>query len=716
MGLGLWLGSGSAAGEPVHQDLAVVLHPQTGDLAVEATITVPKARAPHKGTYAFTLQKGWNPLTTDRGVVISRVNTPSAVHSESYSVSVPSGQRTFSLSYRGRVNQASESSEDGGHGDALTPDAVVLSRESLWYPILGDDLVTFTLRVLAPAGWEVISQGKRTLHRRNGDSVEVRWESPEPQDDIYLVGGALTEYTRQAGETMAMAFLRDPDSELADAYLDATDRYVRMYSALFGAYPYPKFAMVENAWETGYGMPSFTLLGSTVIRLPFILHSSYPHEILHNWWGNGVFVEAGRGNWAEGLTAYLADHLLAEQRGAGAEYRRAALQQYADYVTHGRDFPLSRFTARDSRATQAVGYGKALMVFHMARLELGDDAFLGALRGFFTRHRFRRATFTDLDRAFAHAAGRVSGPLAQWTERTGAPELTVSHVKTSPRGAGYLLTALVEQRQPGAEYRLRVPAAITLEGRADAYQSSFTLDRKRVAVEWVVPGRPLRLDIDPEFDVFRRLNRAEVPPALSQLFGAKRVLVILPAAAPTALLDGYRGLAESLGRISGSHDVAMDAALDHLPRDRAIWVLGWENRFRSAITDATGGLPLVIGDRSATIQGTELTREHHALVVTGRQSHDPELGIGWVACDRDEALPGLARKLPHYGKYGYAGFKGIESTNIIKGEWRVLQSPLSIPVTQPDGRRMEVPSARLAPRRALEHFPESDEQVEKNRP
>ena len=31
-------------------------------------------------------------------------------------------------------------------------------------------------------------------------------------------------------------------------------------------------------------MPSFTLLGSSIIRFPFILNSSFPHEILHNWW------------------------------------------------------------------------------------------------------------------------------------------------------------------------------------------------------------------------------------------------------------------------------------------------------------------------------------------------------------------------------------------------------------------------------------------------
>src|SRR5262249_34773097 len=163
----------------------------------------------------------------------------------------------------------------------------------------------------------------------------------------------------------ALAFLRKPEQALADRYLDATVQYLDMYRGLLGPYPYSKFALVENFWETGYGMPSFTLLGEQVIRFPFILHSSYPHELLHNWWGNGVFVDLAGGNWCEGLTAYLADHLIAEQRGQGAEHRRAILQRVTDYVTPENDFPLTRFLSRHNAVTEAVGYGKTAMVFNM---------------------------------------------------------------------------------------------------------------------------------------------------------------------------------------------------------------------------------------------------------------------------------------------------------------------------------------------------------------
>ena len=185
-----------------------------------------------------------------------------------------------------------------------------------------------------------------------------------------------------AGNISTSVFLRGADPALADQYLGAIGEYVDMYSRLLGPYPYDKFAVVENTWESGYGMPSFTLLGPKVMRFPFILHTSLPHEILHNWWGNGVYVDYAHGNWSEGLTAYLADHLLREQAGEGVGYRRNALLRYSNYVSAGNDFPLRDFQGRHNEATQAVGYDKALMVFHMLRMQLGDQRLPGGLAQF----------------------------------------------------------------------------------------------------------------------------------------------------------------------------------------------------------------------------------------------------------------------------------------------------------------------------------------------
>src|SRR3990172_8203636 len=188
-------------------------------------------------------------------------------------------------------------------------------------------------------------------------------------------GGRFQVCRDSAGTVETLVYLHENDEALAAKYLTATAQYLEMYRGLIGPYPYGKFALVENFWPTGYGMPSFTLLGAEIIRFPFIIPSSYPHEILHNWWGNSVFVDYQTGNWCEGLTAYLADHLIQEQRGKGEEYRRDTLQKYRSYVKGDRDFPLTEFRSRHSAPTEAVGYGKTLMLFHMLRQRLGDEAF-----------------------------------------------------------------------------------------------------------------------------------------------------------------------------------------------------------------------------------------------------------------------------------------------------------------------------------------------------
>ena len=60
-------------------------------------------------------------------------------------------------------------------------------------------------------------------------------------------------------------------------------------------------------------MPTLTYLGIEVLRLPFIRSTSLGHEVLHNWWGNGVYPDYAHGNWSEGLTTFMADYTYKER-------------------------------------------------------------------------------------------------------------------------------------------------------------------------------------------------------------------------------------------------------------------------------------------------------------------------------------------------------------------------------------------------------------------
>ncbi len=708
------------ANATVHHALEVAVDTGNGYLEVTDTITVSGGSARQLD---FELHPGLTPEMQTRGLALTAVERDAEAHPPAqndstvssapeparYRIELPAGQTRFTLRYHGRIrHELQQGGEEYARGfretaGTITAQGVFLSGSSFWYPHIQDEMLTFDLSLLLPQGWYGMSQGERVARESGAEHVREQWRCSLPQQEIYLVAGPFTEYTKSADGLQALVFLRQPDQALAQQYLDATIDYVRLYSDLIGQYPYQKFALVENFWETGYGMPSFTLLGPKVIRFPFILHSSYPHEILHNWWGNGVYVDYEHGNWSEGLTSYLADHLIKEQRGEGAEFRRSTLQNYTDYVRQQQDFPLTAFRSRHSAVTEAVGYGKTLMLFHMLRRKLGDEQFVQGLQTLYRENRFRVAGFAAVERAFSEVAGQpLNDYFAQWVQRRGAPQLAVSQAHARPRNDGFVLSAVIEQLQDDAPYVLQVPLAVRLEGREQAWQTVVSLDSRRTTLELELPARPLQLDVDPQFDVFRRLHRNEIPPAISQALGAGNLLIVLPGAVPAGLGSAYATLARAWQADQpGQIEVVNDSDLQQLPDDRSVWLFGWDNRFRPLLGQALADYDYADQGSSVWIAGTRLSRDEHAIVVLGRSPGNPGHALGWLAAGEPAALPGLGRKLPHYGKYSYLAFTGEAPDNVLKGQWPVVHSPLSVTVVQDDGVPVAPGSMRLAPRTPL---------------
>ncbi len=691
----------ATAGPVVHHAITVVLYPEEGHIEAEDTIRLPTELA-EKKDLIFVLHAGLAPTPVDTAVVLKRRKTGNQEGwLEQFGLQLPPGRDSVTLRYSGPITHPLLPLDDNQTIGPVSPAGAYLSGASYWYPVFGDERVTFTLEVRLPEGWRSMSQGTRDKRETIPGSATERWSEQHPQEDVQLVAARLYEYQDENKTIRAMALLRNPDRALAMRYLDATHRYLAFYSRLLGPYPYEKFALVENFWDSGFGMPSFTLLGPRIIRFPFILYTSYPHEILHNWWGNGVYVDH-TGNWSEGLTAYLADHLLREQRGEGTSYRRAALQRYTDYVNAERDFPLTEFLARHSEATQAVGYDKSLMFFHMLRRQLGDGVFLAGLRRFYQDRLFQRSGFSDLRSALETVSGRdLQHVFQQWIEQPGAPMLSVSDTHASREAAGYRLSAVLEQTQPAPAYLLEIPIAVQLEGQEQAWQTTVRMEQKRLDLNLELPARPWRLFVDPEFDVMRRLDRHEIPPALSQILGAERVLVVLPATAPAELRKSYQAIAQSWAANGDVVQVTWDNDLAQLPADQAVWLFGWENRFRPQLAASLARQQVAVTDTGVTLSKRQLPRSKNGVVLVARHPGNAELPLAWLAYDRPQALPGLARKISHYGTYSCLAFTGDAPDNVLKEQWPVTDSPLWTAVTQPDEATAPDGLPSFAPRMPL---------------
>ncbi len=717
-----------AASEPVHHVLTVELDPAAKTLQVTDAVTLPEG---HAGRVEFLLNAALE--VTRSSVPVSKVelgdvepffgNNSGAeldVELARYRLEAVPAKGAFSVTYGGVFHFGlGDQKEEYSRGFRQTTgivgeEGVYLAGGSFWVPRFDDGLLSFDLDAGIPSraegaptkpDWHVISQGGGTSR---GEDGRARWSSGGPMDEVYLVGGAMEVYRDQAGAVETLVYLRQRDDGLAGKYLAATAQYLEMYRELLGPYPYGKFALVENFWETGYGMPSFTLLGPRVIRFPFILHSSYPHEILHNWWGNSVFVDYQSGNWCEGLTAYLADHLIKEQRGQGALYRRDTLQRYRSYVQEGEDFPLVDFRSRHSGATEAIGYGKTMMGFHMLRRALGDEVFVAALRDVYRKHRGRKASFDDLRQSFekvsgeAMPAGDVGRFFSEWTTRPGAAALELKVDRVSRGDEGYRVIGRIAQTQDAEPFTLDVPLA--LQTAAGVETQAVRLEGRAAAFQLATAERPQALLADPAFDLFRLLDPREIPPSIGQIFGEPRVLALLPAGAGEDEQQKYRELMDAWTSDSHVIEVRADAEVENLPVDRAVWVLGRGNRFAELFA-SDEALGYAVGAEGLDVQGEAVPYADHSLVVVRRHPADLARAVGWLAVEPAAAFPGMARKLPHYGKYSYLGFEGDEPSNVVKGQWPTADSPLRVDLRSDRARTGALPVPKMEQRTALAELP-----------
>ena len=199
--------------------------------------------------------------------------------------------------------------------------------------------------------------------------------------------------------------------------------------------------------------------------------------------------------------------------------------------------------------------------------------------------------------------------------------------------------------------------------------------------------------------MFRRLDSSEIPPALSQVFGAEQLLLVLPRKAPEDLRRQYLGVARSWQQQPGRNTIiAWDDEIERIPQTGAVWLFGWENHWRGEFQTAVALSGATLSGEGARLGDIEYLRKQHSLALTAHIAQTP---AAWLAVPDAGMMTVLARKLPHYSKFSYAVFAGAELTNVAKGIWPVSQSSLAMPVRQEDGTSVKVMRGRLEPRSSL---------------
>ena len=512
-----------------------------------------------------------------------------------------------------------------------------------WYPLIGELAFTYRVDLKLPPGQRGLVPGRLVAEEVDATGYRARYEFSHPAEGIELMAGPYEVRERmmaRPGEPpiRLRTWFHPELHDLADGYLQAVEGYIRLYSDQIGAYPFSEFSVVSSPLPTGFGMPTLTYLGVDVLRLPFIKSTSLGHEVLHNWWGNGVYVDYERGNWCEGLTTFMADYYYKEQDSAQAA-RAMRLDWLRDFaaIAPGQDFPLREFTARSHGTSQIVGYHKAAYVFLMLRDALGPQNFDASLRRFWRDYQFRRASWDDLHHAFEQESGRSLGVFfAQWLDRAGAPELRITEARARV-DAG--VDVGIEQSPPA--YALQVP--VRLAG-ADTHQTKLVaMDALQEKVSLDTAFRPMSAAIDPELRLFRRLDPRELPPILRQVMLDPSTALVV-ASQDVAVRDAARGLAARL----------LDAAPQPAAGAQPLLVIGLEQDVDRLLAER------LLPPRPDTLKGTG-----SAQVWASRQVSGKTLVV--VSARDADSLSALQRPLPHYGRQSWLVFDGAKA--IDRGVW-----------------------------------------------
>jgi uncharacterized iron-regulated protein len=557
---------------------------------------------------------------------------------ESISLTVQSGKDTV-------INYEVSFADTGSN--FVDKDHVFLTEE--WYP-QPDILAEYALSVTLPRNFTATSEAEAVTVQEHGETKTFNFQFKHPLDALHLAASTRYVLKEDRYNNIAIeAYFFKEDAQLAESYMAQSKKYLQMYETMLAPYPYQRFAIVENILPTGDSMPTFTLMGNQVLHLPFIIKTSLGHEILHQWFGNSVYVDYAHGNWAEGLTNYLADQHYAALEHKDAAYRKQILLDYHAYVNANNAMPMADFQSRRNRAQSAIGYGKSAMLFHELRKRFGDKTFFAALQNFILENRFRKASWHDIQRSFEKVAGeKLYVEFGHWLTRKDIPRLSAKDAELRVEQGELKLNFTLWQE--GEPYELRIPIVLdTGKGRNERFLEVMQAEEN---ISLTLDEPPIEVVIDENYDLMRQLAPEEIPPVLGSIMGKEKLIMIASS--------WQRGKYELLMDALGVEDIT------YVSPDHVTFAQMKENSFVIAGYDNTL-MDMLFGEQTVPEGGV------HLNVLKNPYNGAERIMLLHVKSKAEAKA--VQQKISHYGKYTELAFK--DGKNIYK---RIAETANGLPV------------------------------------
>ncbi|MCK0440275.1 aminopeptidase N [Gordonia alkaliphila] len=305
---------------------------------------------------------------------------------------------------------------------------------------------TYSVKVLAPADWQVISNGATVeTTPAAGGAVEHVFATTEIMSTylVALIAGPYAvwsdEYVDEHGTIPLRLFCRASLAEFMDAerLFTETKQGFGFYHRTFGI-PYA-FGKYDQLFVPEFNAGAMENAGAVTFLEDYVFRSRVTrylyerraetilHEMAHMWFGDLVTMTWWDDLWLNESFATFASVLSQVE---ATEYTNAwttFANVEKSWAYRQDQLPSTHPIAADIPDIAAVEvnfdgitYAKGASVLKQLVAYVGLEPFLAGLREYFDDHRFANATFADLVGALERASGRdLSGWGDQWLKTTG---------------------------------------------------------------------------------------------------------------------------------------------------------------------------------------------------------------------------------------------------------------------------------------------------------
>ncbi|MDD3323673.1 MAG: ChaN family lipoprotein [Sulfurospirillaceae bacterium] len=415
---------------------------------------------------------------------------------------------------------------------------------SLTYPWLPmtPSLCKYTLRVKTPKDFVVIAEAESIQEHINAQAktTELKLEKPIDRPSLIASNKFETKQLKRDELTLKTYFFKE-HTHLADAYLEKTKSFIEGYEKILGKFPFSSFSIVENLFQTGYSMPTFTLIGDKIIDKSYLIERSLGHEILHQWFGNSLFVDEKGGNWTEGLTTFLSDYHFENAKNEGLRYRKEAISKYLLNTRKDSERSLDNFYYGADKASKTLGYDKGMFFWYMLSREMGEERFLAYLSKFYAINRFSKVSYEDF-RDFFQLQTNSSLVLFfdEWVYKKGVLSFDITQPSVQWTGDSYEISFDVIQ-DINASRIFTLPLHVKSEKDENIFD--VLINKQTKSIKLNTSQRPISLDIDPKTKLFRNFFEDEKLHTLEALQQSDHLLVVSDKTIKSLPFENYKQVA-----------------------------------------------------------------------------------------------------------------------------------------------------------------------------